>query len=65
MSSLVIFGFGVTVFLITVYGTVMAGGLFLTGRQLDEQPDLVPETSRPRDVDAAFDRTPVLVRSGF
>jgi hypothetical protein len=55
--SLVIFAFGVIVFLITVYGTVMVGGLFLTGRQLDEQPALVPVTSGPRSVDAAVNRT--------
>ena len=38
--SVAIFVFGVLVFLITVYGTVVTGGLFLTGRQLDEQPEL-------------------------
>jgi hypothetical protein len=61
--SLVIFAFGVIVFLITVYGTVMVGGLFLTGRQLDEQPALVPGTSAPRNVDTAVDRTSGLGRS--
>lgn len=40
--SLAIFGFGVLVFLITVYGTVVIGGLLLTDRQLDKQPDLDP-----------------------
>jgi hypothetical protein len=43
----------------------IAGGLFLNGRRLDEQPELVPETSRPRNVDASFDRALALVRSGF
>ncbi|TVR28606.1 MAG: hypothetical protein EA389_00220 [Ilumatobacter sp.] len=43
----------------------IAGGLFLTGRQLDEQPELVPETSRQRNADASFDRALALVRSGF
>jgi hypothetical protein len=61
--SLVIFAFGVIVFLITVYGTVMVGGLFLTGRQLDEQPALVPVTSGPRSVDAAVNRTSAPGRS--
>jgi hypothetical protein len=41
--SLAIFAFGVFVFLITVYGTVVSGGLMLTDRQLDDQPDLVPD----------------------
>ena len=40
--SLAIFAFGVFVFLITVYGTVVSGGLMLTDRQLDDQPDLAP-----------------------
>ncbi len=44
--SLVIFGFGVLVFLITVYGTVVVGGLLLTGRQLDDQPDLAPDSAQ-------------------
>ena len=41
--SLAIFAFGVFVFLITVYGTVVSGGLMLTDRQLDDQPDLAPD----------------------
>jgi hypothetical protein len=41
--SLAIFAFGVFVFLITIYGTVVSGGLMLTDRQLDDQPDLVPD----------------------
>jgi hypothetical protein len=41
--SLAIFAVGVFVFLITVYGTVVSGGLMLTDRQLDDQPDLVPD----------------------
>ena len=47
--TVVIFAFGIFVFLITVYGSVVAGGLLLTGRQLDEQPELVPEASDQRD----------------
>ena len=38
--TLVIFGVGVFIFFISVYGTVVAGGLRLTARQLEEQPDL-------------------------
>jgi len=39
--TVVIFAFGVLVFLITVYGTVIVGGLYLTGRQLDDNAELV------------------------
>ena len=38
--SLVIFSFGMLVFLITVYGTVVAGVLQLTVRQLRDDPSL-------------------------
>jgi hypothetical protein len=41
--TLAIFAVGVFVFLVTVYGTVVSGGLMLTDRQLDDQPDLAPE----------------------
>jgi hypothetical protein len=41
--SLVIFGFGVLVFFLTVYGTVVAGGVQLTKRQLEASPELVPD----------------------
>lgn len=44
--SLAVFAFGVLVFLITVYGTVVVGGLVLTDRQLEDQPDLLPEHAR-------------------
>ncbi len=40
MSPWLLFVFGVLVFLITVYGTVVVGGLLLTGRQLDDDPAL-------------------------
>ena len=64
--SLVIFAFGVLVFLITVYGAVVVGGLFLTGRQLDEQPELMPDQPRQRDeAEAGFDRARALVRSKY
>lgn len=63
--SLVIFAFGVLVFLITVYGTVVVGGLFLTGRQLDENPQIEPDGADPHDADAGFDRARALVRSRF
>jgi hypothetical protein len=53
------------VFLITVYGTVVVGGLLLTDRQLDEQPELVPDQDRPHDDDATLDRAIELVRSDF
>lgn len=41
--TLAIFVIGILIFLITVFGTVMAGGLLLTGRQLDSQPELDPD----------------------
>lgn len=63
--SLAIFAVGVLVFLITVYGTVVAGGLVLTDRQLDEQPELVPDQHRPHDDTAPIDRAIELVRSEF
>lgn len=47
--SLAIFIVGVLVFLITVYGTVVSGGLLLTDRQLDEHPDLDPGYTDPDD----------------
>jgi hypothetical protein len=64
--SLAIFAFGVLVFLFTVYGTVVVGGLFLTARQLDDQPELMPDQPRPQDdADSGLDRVRALVRSKF
>jgi hypothetical protein len=63
--SLAIFIVGVLVFLITVYGTVVVGGLLLTDRQLDEQPELVPDQDRPHDDTAPIDRAIKVVRSEF
>ncbi len=64
--STAIFVIGVLVFLITVYGTVVAGGLLLTDRQLDEQPELVPDQDRPRsETNATIDHAIELVRSEF
>lgn len=64
--NLLIFGFGVIVFLITVYGVVVTGGLFLTDRQLTEQPELLPEDRDIGDVDDALIlRVRSLVRSEF
>ncbi len=45
MSDIIIFTIGVVVFLITVYGTIVAGGLTLTERQLDDDPLLEPSES--------------------
>ena len=66
--SLVIFVFGGLVFLITVYGTVVVGGLFLTNRQLDEQPELTPNQPRPRDdadAKSGLDRARALIQSKY
>ena len=48
--SLVIFGVGVLVFFLTIYGTVIAGGLRLTKQQLEASPELAPDlTTGPGD----------------
>lgn len=39
MSSAVIFIVGAVIFAVTVYGAVIAGGLSLTRRQLDEDAE--------------------------
>lgn len=44
----VVFAFGVFVFALTVYGTVMAGGLAMTRRQVEEDP-ILSETVDPDD----------------
>jgi hypothetical protein len=41
--TLVIFGVGVFVFFITVYGIVVAGGLQLSVYQVRDQPDLADQ----------------------
>ena len=40
---LVIFGVGLFVFFLTVYGTVVAGGLLLTKEQLETDSKFAPE----------------------
>lgn len=42
--TLVIFGVGLFIFFLTVFGTVMAGGLFLTREQLETSPEFGPES---------------------
>ena len=51
--SVAVFAFGVFVFLITVYGTVVTGSLLLTDRQLDETPELMPQAVRDERDEAA------------
>lgn len=64
--SVAIFVAGVLVFLITVYGTVMVGGLFLTDRLLVEQPDLLPDGSHPRDdAESDLDRARGVIESDY
>jgi hypothetical protein len=63
--SLAIFIVGVFVFLITVYGTVVTGGLLLTERQLDEQPELEPETPIEKDLDSTVERARRLISAEF
>ncbi len=57
MSPLAIFIVGVIIFSITVYGAVMAGGLALTRRQLDENVDL-----DVRDHEAHSQRLPLNIK---
>lgn len=38
--TIVIFGIGVLIFFLTVYGTVIAGGLELTKKQIQTSPEL-------------------------
>ena len=40
MSDLVIFAIGVVIFALTVYGTVVTGGLVLTRREVAENSDV-------------------------
>jgi hypothetical protein len=51
--SVAIFAVGVLVFFLTVYGTVIAGGLHLTKQQLKTSPelaaDLAAEARDPKD----------------
>ncbi len=63
--SLAIFIVGVFVFLITVYGTVVTGGLLLTERQLDEQPELEPEAPIEKDLDSTADRARRVISAEF
>jgi hypothetical protein len=42
VNEVSIFILGVFVFLITIYGAVASGGLFLTKHQLDDDPALAP-----------------------
>lgn len=54
--STAIFVVGVLVFLVTVYGTVVAGGLMLTDRQLDAQPEFVGAPDGVDDHEGTVDR---------
>ena len=58
MSDLVVFIVGVFIFAITVYGTIIAGGIKLSRRELAENPHL-----RDRVEDEALDKPlPVKVK---
>jgi len=46
--SLIIFSVGVLIFFLTVYGTVVAGGLQLTKNQIETSPDLSPDLTPER-----------------
>ncbi len=63
--STAIFVVGVLVFLVTVYGTVVAGGLLLTGSQLDDQPEFVPGPDGIDDDEGAVDRARRVIASDY
>lgn len=63
--SAAIFVIGVLVFLITVFGTVMAGGLLLTGRQLDSEPRLDPAFAGKTVDDSEVGRLGQVVSTDF
>ena len=63
--SLAIFAVGIVVFLITVYGTVVGGGLLLTGQQLDDHPHLVPESAELDGLDGAAVRARAIIDTEF
>lgn len=52
--TLAIFAVGIVVFLITVYGTVVTGGMMLTDNQLDDNPELAPESTGSDEPDGAL-----------
>ncbi len=59
--SVAIFVIGVLVFLVTVYGTVVAGGLLLTSRQLEVQPELIPDDAPVVSDESTTDRARHLI----
>lgn len=63
--SVTIFVIGVLVFLITVYGAVMAGGLLLTESQLDQHPELEPDAPSQTDDGSNTDRARRVISAEF
>ncbi len=63
--SVAIFVIGVLVFLITVYGTVMVGGLLLTESQLDQHPELEPNAPEQSDDGTNADRARRVISAQF
>ena len=54
MSDLPVFVIGVFIFAITVYGTIMAGGIALTRRAINEDPELEQRLGGDDDIDATI-----------
>jgi hypothetical protein len=50
MSATAIFAIGVVIFMITIYGTIVAAGLAMTDRQLEDEPNLERSDSGPLPV---------------
>lgn len=63
--TVAIFAVGIVVFLITVYGTVVGGGLLLTEAQLDDQPHLSPELLALDDDASAAERARAIITEEF
>ena len=63
--TVAIFVIGALVFLITVYGTDVTGGLLLTERQLDEHPELEPDAPIEPDDKSTTERARRVISSEF
>lgn len=63
--SVAIFVIGVLVFLITVYGAVMVGGLLLTESHLDQHPQLEPDAINQSDDGSNTDRARRVISAEF
>jgi hypothetical protein len=63
--TVVIFGIGVLVFFLTVYGTVIGGGLKLTKQQLKSSPELAAKAAAGADNPEGDVPTQDVIRAEF